>query len=589
MSQLNNQLKLQLSSPFELMPPNKSVARVRFDKQLREMKGRWIVWWYGALSKNRDEGTIPLNSILFRELLPGNTLGQVARIPAAMTHLGSLRFGSVWSGGISVGHLALSYLTETKVSFNEEDWDLISAEALGLVPLLNLHYSDRRSMLVRLKSEDELTILVPCTEFFARAYGRSTETTRTLLKYPWEAAKKKFFFEKQEDAFDRVRLQHHVRSTEAVFLYHALYDEFTTNICKRLYAELRARFDKHERREDSLPCLSTGPWFEGPALIEGKGFWLDAKTFLMLDVKGMSEPAGDLVIIERQGTDATGGDTGERIYTQSAKDIPIDQQLNLIDSESPDTNSASIFYDPPLKRLGKKRPRKTVRAKTPGKRGIAIKGEDNPLTLSTGDAHGRGKGIGKGEGNAPEHALLGALAQMWKSCGDLANKYSESITKVEWFTFTDGFVDGGTPDLEPLRPHISEDSVSVEVKAWTYMSIRARLSRGALIIRLTCGYRTFYLFETQRYRPFTDPSQNASPANEESYRGLIVELPGDLDKAKIEIRLILKAVCLHQGRIHKKVMSQYPHCVFDHDRDPPPIVFETVIRKKLKELGMLLP
>lgn len=551
------------------------------------MKGRWIVWWYGALSKNQQEGTIPLNSVLFRELLPDKTLGQVARVPAAMTHLGNLRFGSVWSGGVCTENLALAYLAERRVSFNCGDWNLVSAEDMGLVRLLNLHHADRRSMLVELQSDDDLRILVPCTEFFVRGYGRSTETIRTLLRSPWKEAKKRFFFGDESDTSQSVRLNHHVRSSEAVLLHHALYDGYTKSIIERLYEDLRVGFDKQKRKEGSLPCLNTGPWFEGSALIEGKGIWIDTQTFLMLDVKGMSEPAGDLIVIERQGTDATGGMPGERIYTNSTKDIPIDQQLDLIDSAAPDSNSATIFYDPPFKLLGEKRRRKTVRTKSPGKRGAALPGQDNHQPLSTGDAHGSGKGIGKGEGNAPEHVLHGALAQMWKSCVELGAKYSDSITKVEWFTFNDGFVEGGTPDLEPLRPHISENNIPIGIKDWTYMRLKPRILRGALIIRLSCRTRTFYLFETQRNRPLGELSESASP-DRESYRGLIVELPNDSEAAKDEIRLILKAVCLHVGRIYKKNMSQYCHITFDHNRNAPPIIFEKVLVRKFQELDMFL-
>lgn len=585
--QLDGYLNLQSSSPLVLRPSNPSVARVRFDKQLQQMKGRWIVWWYGALSKNRQEGTIPLNSVLFRELLPDNTLGQVARVPAAMTHLGNLRFGSVWSGGVSVGNLALAYLAQRTVSFSRGDWNLVSAEDVGLVRLLNLHYADRRSMLVELKSADDLTILVPCTEFFVRGYGRSTETIRTLLRSPWKEAKKRFFFDDEDNASNSVRLNHHVRSSEAVLLHHALYDDYTKSIIERLYKDLRVGFDKQKNREGSLPCLNTGPWFEGSALIEGKGIWIDAETFLMLDVKGMSEPAGDLIVIERQGTDATGGMAGERIYTKSAKDIPIDQQLDLIDSAAPDSNVATIFYDPPFKRLGKKRRRMTVRTKIPGKRGIALPGQNNHQPLSTGDARGSGKGIGKGEGNAPEHVLHGALAQMWKSCTGLGTKYPTSIAKVEWFTFADEFVEGGTPEFEPLRPHISEKDIPIGIKDWTYMRQKPRILRGALIIRLTCHTRTFYLFETQRNRPLGEASESASP-DKERYRGLIVELPNNGDAAMDEIRLILKAVCLHMGRIYKQTMSQYPHTTFDHHRNAPPIIFENVLVSKLQQLGMFL-
>lgn len=505
-----------------------------------------------------------------------------------MTHLGSLRFGSVWADGVSVGQLSLPYLPERKVSFNEGDWRLISAEAAGLVPLLNLHGTDRRSMLVELKSEDDLKILVPCTEFFVRGYGRSTETIRTLLRFPWKDAKKRFFFDDKDDASRRVKLNHHVKASEAVFLHHALHDGYTTKICERLYAYLQTEFENQKNKKGSLPCLSTGPWFQGSASIEGKGIWIAEKTFLLLDMTGMSEPAGDLIVIERQGTDATGGQAGERVYTRSAQDVPIDQLLDLTDAEPPDTASPIVFYDPAFRRLGEKRRRKTIRAKKPGKRGIALKGEGDRRKLSTGDAHGKGKGIGKGEGIAREHFLQGALAEMWQSCVEMGSKYSESITKVEWFTFADGFVQGGTPGLELLKPHISDESVSAKAKAWTYLSARSGVLRGVLIIRISCGTRAFYIFEIQRRKPLPKSEESSTQSKEESYRGLIAELPGYSTDVENEIRYILKSLCIHVGRIHKKSVSHYAHSNFEHERGSHPIVFEKVLRTELKELGMPL-
>jgi hypothetical protein len=583
---LNSYSKLQIQLPVQLLPPSQSIARVTFDGKLLEKKERWIVWWYGALSKNGDEGSIPLNSILFQELLPNGTFGQKLRMPAAMTHLGNLRFGSVWSQGSLVGHLPLAYLPEQKVSFNAGDWRLVSAQDAGIVGHLNLHHADGRSMLIELISDDDLKILVPCAEFFTRGYGRSTETLRTLLRYRWENAKKLFYFNKENDTNTTLKLNHHVRSSEAVFLHHALHDEFTKNICERLYKELQAGFENQKKKKGSLPCLSTGPWFEGPALIEGKGMWITETTFLLLDIKGMSEPAGDLIVIERQGTDATGGEMGERAYTRSARDIPRDQQFSLTDSEAPDTNSPTVFYDPPFKRLGKKRLRKTVRVKSPGKQGITLKGDDSPRKLSTGEAHGNGKGVGKGEGNAPEHVLQGALAQMWKTCVDLGHEYPECITKVEWFTFDDKFVQGGTPNLEPIRPHVSKDALPADVKAWTYLSSRAGTVRGVLIIRVTCGTRTFYIFDPQRNRHFSTTAQAAPSFKEESYRGLIAELPNHDAVATREIRHILKMICLHRGRIRNEVVSHYGHQSFDHDKNSGDAVFAAILKKKLRKLGM---
>jgi hypothetical protein len=319
----------------------------------------------------------------------------------------------------------------------------------------------------------------------------------------------------------------------------------------------------------------------------------EGKVFLMLDIKGMSEPVGSKIFILRQGTDATGGEQGERAYTRSPRDIPIDQVLDITDSEPPDSDSPRVFYDPSFKRLGEKRPRFTKRRKGSGKLGVALQGDDDAQKVSTGDAHGGDKGTHKGEGNAPDHFLEGALAKMWKSCTGLKTEY-EAVTKVEWFTFDDEFVEGGTPGFEPIRPHESKEPIASAVKAWSYLSAKTRNIRGVMIIRVTCGSRTFYIFEIQRKRHLSVSEEKSTPFNEEKYRGLMVELPSDSTAAKIEIKLILQKLCACLGRIPKDnmsvfgPMSKYGHTRFDHDQNPGDIVFENVLVTQFGQLGMHL-
>lgn len=581
-----------MRAPIQLLPPSQSLGRVKFAGKLKERAGSWIVWWYGTLAKNILEMTVPLNNVLFRELLPDGSLGSTITIPVGMTHLGSLRLGSVWTGGALTGHVAMSYMTEKQVSYTAGDWGIVSAGEVGLVDQFKLRSEDARSFLLRLKCEDGLIILVPCTEFFVRGYGRSTETSRSLITYNWATVQDRFYFDQSLDPEKRVRLKHHVKSSEAVFLHHALYDEYTKSICERIHSNLQTAFENQKRKRGVLPSLDTGPWFEGPALIEGKGVWLEPKkTFLLLDIRGLSDPAGDLILIERQGTEATGGESGERIYTKSSKDIPVEQELELelTDSETPQSNTPTVFYEPFFKQLGEKRRRKTVRIKKAGKRGVSLPGNAGLNILSTGDAHGRGKGngVGKGEGNAPEQsALQGALADMWKSCIGLKAKYPDTITKVEWFNSTDGYVEGGNPNLEPLRIPGNKDSLSDEARAWTFLSSKTKNIRGALIIRMTCGTRTFFVLDIQRKPRYSKKTATSSSFNEERYRGLIVELPNDSDAVKIELQLILKKICIYEGRIGEKPMSNYVFQCFNHNKSSGEIPFESHLIRTFRLLDM---
>lgn len=74
----------------------------------------------------------------------------------------------------------------------------------------------------------------------------------------------------------------------------------------------------------------------------------------------------------------------------------------------------------------------------------------------------------------------------------------------------------------------------------------------------------------------------------------MVELPSDGTAAKYEIKLILQKLCACHGRIPKDTiselgpMSKYGHTRFDHDENPGDIVYENVLVKKFRQLGMHL-
>jgi hypothetical protein len=74
----------------------------------------------------------------------------------------------------------------------------------------------------------------------------------------------------------------------------------------------------------------------------------------------------------------------------------------------------------------------------------------------------------------------------------------------------------------------------------------------------------------------------------------MAELPSDSKVAKTEIQLILQKLCACRGRIPKDnmsvfgPMSKYGHTRFDHDDNTGYIVFENVLVRKFRQLGMHL-
>lgn len=559
--------------PYKFSKPSIGSSNLLFGGTLGKARGVQVVCWYGGLAKNHTPNTVPLSEVVFKTLHPDNVLGSVTTMDVAISHLGSLRPGSVWKHGKLVGEIRMEPLQPTLVDFNPGTWDLVTAESAGLLDSYLRSFSARLggSWLIQMRAEGNKTILVPCVEFFTRCYGHSSETSRLLATYGLEAIQKEYLYGFDPDPEAWVlKLRRGVSDHEAPFLAHAMFDEYTNDLCKRLHSRLQATFKPGQKA-----FIQIEPWFRGFAKIEGCGYWVGTDTFLLLNVDGMSHPKGRPIIVERQQYATESGaetEDGSRSYTQNPPPGSSNVVVSITDTEAPDSNAPRVVHNHPFKTLDPKRKITKRKALIPGRPGNPIPGSDR-AALAPGDARSNGRGGGKAEFVSPEATPEGSIAQMWQTCAHLGETLNGYINEVGWYTKDAGLQTEGVPKYEYVR------SVSAGKDG-----ISRRKPKRIFIIRMTVADRHIYIFELFR-KPRSITANGVITHTEDGYRGLMVELPNKKTEVDLELGVIFKNILKNDGRIKNTKMSNYPHVTFIHKpREAGPAPFRKVILNNLNAL-----
>lgn len=560
--------------PRKISKPGIGSSNLHFGDPLAKAGGTLVVCWHGGVAKNHTPNTVPLAEVILKTIHPDGVLGSTRKIDAAISHLGSLRPGSVWKNGRLIGEISMETLEPTVVNLNPGTWDWVTAESAGLFQsyLSSLPVRPCGSWLIRMRAEGGKTILVPCLEFLTRCYGHSSETNWLLTTYGLEEIQKRYLYGVDPDPEAWVlKLKRRVSSREAPFLAHAIFDEYTNDVCERLHKRLQAEFKPGKKA-----FIKVEPWFTGFPTIEGHGYWLKTNTFLLLNVEGMSQPDGLPIIVERQDYAAEGGtetEDGRRPYTQNSPPGSSNVVVSLIDDEAPDSDTPRIVHNPPFKTLGTSR--KIIRRMevVSGRRGDAIPGSDRN-TLAPGDARGNGRGGGKSEFVSPEAVPEGSLAQMWQTCISLSVTLGGYISETGWYTRHAGFQTEGVPAYE----YVSAVPPGKD-------GIFKRAPKRIFVIRMTVAGRHVYILEIFRKPRSTTTNDGAIKQYEDGYRGLMVMLPTRKIDVDLELGVIFQNILRHDGRIKDTTMSNYPHATFVHrPRDDGPEPFKKVILNNLRGL-----
>jgi hypothetical protein len=505
-----------------------------------------ITWWYSGFYKNRKDVSQPLVLVLLRKITAAGISDEVIQRRVPLVALGQLRVGTIWRDDRCQ---AEAYFDQERfpVDFTAGRWRFISfAEAIRRqdappypMDIHQLHVEHDRNWLIEFGLPNGGKLLVPCIEFFSRCYGRSGELKRVLATYPWHghgdtAVSRLYAPLETPDSPGRwqVRLRKRLHNGDVVFLAHAKYDEYTKRIAKSIHAQLEANYDP----KLVYPAfIRVGPWYQGPAELKVEGIPFDnGKSFLALRVLGMSDPGGSLIVRARENShdaDSPAPEGSPEAWAGAPERVlpKHPQIIDLTGDLEPDHDAGAVeIQDPVFEVLGEARAVIDVRAAQATTRSGTKGPPSDVSSVSGGEAHGSGKGVGYASIHAkPVFESNGTLRDMWDAMLRLQATRPDIVQSVAWFTFVDGFKADPTPGLVALEPFKENDEVSSEVRRFPFMDPGAQSLRGILVARLITPGGPAYIVEIMR-RPKKIASEDGTIKDtEEAFQGLVFRLQND--------------------------------------------------------------
>jgi hypothetical protein len=572
-----------------------------------------MVWWYGGIIKNIHNDQQPSVWVVFRELPESKQVRHLSECPilvrrVPITALGQFSIGSVWRDGRCRFEAALD-AEKFSVDFSEAGWYMTSFyhatlnRAGGPYPFEKhpLNAKDDFSWMIVFKLKNGKKLIIPSMEYFSRCYGGSAELRRVLVTYNWKEVENRCFApleEQEERNVWKLKLRRRLVNRDAIFLAHVKYDEYTRMKAKRIYSQIET-FYSQIKSNDNKPkpvFIKVEPWHRGQGEIKVKGFWVEEnKTFLGVHIIGCSDPHGVTILRDRDNTNKTdepadgeGGTAWKGMPERVQIECP---DIIVISDEDPDQGAVAVeVADPDFEILGTPRVVRDVRHnQAKDSAGPKIPGKDADK-FSGGEEYGQGKTTGYMADSArPKMESEGMLRDTWHAMLHLAEKYHDTITCVEWFTFADGYSTAREPKLIGVHPFEKTDEVSLTIRKWPYMMGEPEpVQRGILVARMTINGKFIHFIEIQR-RPQTRKVGDSIEEVEESYKGLVFIL-NKQEELDAWIKTFISRIRYECG-IVQKLVKECPGkaAVFKHvpSRDEE-VVCEAAVKNALRKMGIEL-
>lgn len=471
---------------------------------------RLVVWWYGAIQRSYRNRSTPYVEVYLRELDSQDRVGNVTQRKVPIDVLGVLRLGSVWKSSKHIGDIDLvEGLAD--LSFSSEDWSQVSSDSVTLIRQTDPTSTEVASpcplagsgdWLIEFLLEDDLRVLVPCLEFFTRAYGRSAEVRRIISSFPWPEVDQRCFEPLDRDANEwtwPIKLMPRIQNVDTVFMAHMKYDQHTQSCVKSIYAQLESELGGTARSTH----LKVAPWFDGRARLKLKGRWLsDQRTFLALRIDGMSEPSG--AVIERSRTriataDEVLGEPDAEGQQRVVRWLP--EILDLTDEGAPTTgHQQGRMPETDFEVIGRRRVIVNIDSPHTRSRTRTVQGEAAHNGFAPGEAGTNGTGTGLASLHSAEAAeSYGVLRDMWNAQHQLRQVLPSRITSVEVYTGAQSFSNQPEPVLVPFASIVDEDDAPYDMRSWPYLDPRTRLfRRGLLFTRMRVDGQSVHVVEIQR-------------------------------------------------------------------------------------------
>lgn len=470
-----------------------------------KLKGDNIVWWYNSIQVNtRGERTIPEVEVMFKTLY-NNIPGPNSRAVVPLTALPHYRQGSIWREGQCIADTEMT-LRKFSVNFSPEGYSITSRAELidgGLGHIFHdneypLKYRRDACKLISFKLPDKKNLLVPCMEFFVRAYANNMAVCKALSTLTFAEAKSVFFQCDKPDAFRwLIKPTNIMRNSDAVFLAHLLYDDYTETQVRRLNSAIIAS----EPNTKIFPEVK--PWFQGLGELLCRGRWINqGQTFLCLDLRGSSQPEGREVELFRETFNSNGGEDGGRtVLPQPTRTARADELLAEESYVTPDAQAGKVIVKlPPFQILGSKRPVKKIKTVKETNRGRRGPEPPEVETYSSGDGTGDGKNIGKSE-HIADVALesQGFLLDIWNAFLSIKRNNPERVKEVSWYAPPN--YGTSTPPRVILFNRNGLDWTQTAAWNWVNLEPWSSQRRGLMVLRIVIDHETFFCFEIERQEP----------------------------------------------------------------------------------------
>lgn len=596
-------------------------------------RGLHTVCWYHELQKNEQDSYLPYVNVVLRSQANSYSKPYFQEIPVAITYLGQVRIGYMVSGDGDNGFVDGTHPIPRErfvVDFTRDSWEFGEAGDLvenlpSDIPWLS-GFEPRGPMLV-FPLEDGCSLWIPCIEFFSRCYGRSQEIKRLLSVYPWERAEKYLLGSRvmpEDKASDlpggkagdeagaagtclsdqqagqeggwTIRLKSPFVEDDAVFLAHVWHDPYAKDCAKWIYAQLGTALPRVPRPLPWKSFFRVRPWFEGPAELLVRGFWIGDATdrkFLALRVDGCSDPPEKPIHFVRNakrassGTAATGGEIPPFRKRRKPKEV------RLTHGVEPDRDSPSVKVDdPPFEIVGGRQAVKEIKGdgrKTAVR--LLPEGDGGSDLYSSSEPYSTGKDVGSVFFVAPAYQPMGdVLSDVWKTLLHLQEKHPDLVSSVAWVAERGsrfGYGEAEPPELIFLEPFGSEedgelDRLDTRVLNWPWLDPKdpRRLGlRGLLVMRCLVRGHPVYFVEVQR-----------RPGTQDNFSGMVFRLNRDtlLDEW-------LRKVCFRIRYVKGVFSNLCPDCpgrARDFIHFPPPkgtVLYEAAVVNALNKVGLDLP
>lgn len=586
--------------------PRRAIAGKTAYKELENENGELVVWWYYGIRSKRKPTEEPKVFVCFRRILPDGSLGDFKHKRLPITSLGQFRVGTIWKEQKAVEEIV--YETKIfRVDFSAGGWQHIQIDNANTGPISPSVYplptiQDEPSQLISFNAIDvkgaEVSLYVPCLEFFSRCYGRSQYIKYVLSLFPWEEAQNRFFApfpaEPEGDKW-HICLREKVVNGDAVFLAHAKYDPYANHTVRSIYSKFEKSFGNNA--QSVYPKVQ--PWFTGPAALKVSGVWLEeGKSFLALQIGGCSDPCGDEILRGRlkrkpktSSEDGSSADDLINIPKPVIRNTP--PIVTVTGQEEPSTDTGAIIIaDEDFEVLG--RPRRVKRIKYDVEQGsykqVPVPDENTRL-FSGGESHGTGSGVGYAMYKADQiMESHGVLRDIWDALIWFHDNHPEVIGPPESYSYEEGFCDNPEPTLLAYQA-FADDVVDIKgaTRNWPFLSVEDRIRRGALLARALVGPVHIYFFEMQRRIKITEDDSGNETYTEEPFRGMVFKLK-DGDTLEDWVAHLMD-VSRHTEGVLTSIAPQCPGMaeLYKHNTaHTEKIPCEAAVRNALRKMGVKL-